>query len=129
MTVSNLLSTNVVVSILGSVYNHKHRADYTTIHYMVHATRYTLQTQSPKWFLFSYILAKMLLSISTGIILVVMTYRPICPKNSYLLSKSSAGALYKIISTLNYSVCNMHNVNGSLISEVVMLLSWYTPLP
>ena len=34
MTMSNLLSTNVVVSILVSVYRHKQRADYTdsTLH-------------------------------------------------------------------------------------------------
>ena len=34
MTVCNLLSTNIVV-ILVSVYNHKHRADYSIIYYMV----------------------------------------------------------------------------------------------
>ena len=45
MTVSNLLTANVVVSILVSVYNHKHRVDYTTVHYMVHTTCYTPQTQ------------------------------------------------------------------------------------
>ena len=54
ITMSNLLSTNVVVSILVSVYkvhNHKHGVDYTTIivHYTerVHTTCYTLQTTLP----------------------------------------------------------------------------------
>ena len=53
MTISNLLSTNVhvVVSILVSVCSYKHRMDYTTVHYMVHSTCYTLQTKS----LFSHI--------------------------------------------------------------------------
>ena len=55
MTVSNFLTTDVVVSILVSVYSHKHRADYTTVHYMVHTTHYTLQTKSPKWSLFSWL--------------------------------------------------------------------------
>ena len=32
---------------LVSVYSHKYRADYTTEHYMVHATCYTLQTKVP----------------------------------------------------------------------------------
>ena len=41
MTMSNLLSTTVIVSILVSVCSHKHRADYTTVHYIVqHATLY-----------------------------------------------------------------------------------------
>ena len=44
MTMSNLLSTNVVVSILVLVYSHKHGADYTTVHYMVHKTCYTIAT-------------------------------------------------------------------------------------
>ena len=44
MTVSNLLSTNVVV-ILVSVYNNKLGVDYSTIYYMVHTTRCILQTQ------------------------------------------------------------------------------------
>ena len=33
MIMSNLLSTDVVVS---CEYSHKHRADYTTVHYKVH---------------------------------------------------------------------------------------------
>ena len=59
MTMSNLLSAsfNVVVSILSlvSVYSHKHRVDYTTVHYMVHTIRYILlqTSKSPKWSLFS----------------------------------------------------------------------------
>ena len=43
---SNFLSTDVVVSILVSVYSHKHRVDYTTVHYMVHTICYTLQITS-----------------------------------------------------------------------------------
>ena len=39
---SNLLSTNVTVSILLSVYRNKHRADYTTVHYRVHTISYIL---------------------------------------------------------------------------------------
>ena len=36
-----------------SVHSHKHRVDYTTVHYMVHTTCYTLQAESPKWSIFS----------------------------------------------------------------------------
>ena len=46
MTMSNLLSTNVVVSILVSVYD-KHGVDYTTVRYMIHV-KYKLQTTLPK---------------------------------------------------------------------------------
>ena len=45
MTMSNILATDVVVSILVSVYSHKYRADYTIIHYTEHTTHYTLQTK------------------------------------------------------------------------------------
>ena len=44
MTMPILLSTNVVVRLV-SIYSHKHRMDYTTVHYMVHATWYTVQTE------------------------------------------------------------------------------------
>ena len=45
--VSNLLSTNVVV-ILVSVYNNKHRVDYSTIHYIA-STYNMLHTTNKKF--------------------------------------------------------------------------------
>ena len=40
MTMANLLSTNVVVSILVSVYRHQQRVDTPTVHYYCIATTY-----------------------------------------------------------------------------------------
>ena len=48
MTMSNLLSTNVVVSILVSVYSHKHRADYTHSTVTLHGTFNLLHTINKK---------------------------------------------------------------------------------
>ena len=41
MIMSKLLSTNVVVSILVSVYRHKQRVDCITVHYSITTTSYS----------------------------------------------------------------------------------------
>ena len=57
MTMSNLLSTHVVVSILVSVYSNKQRADYTTVHYIVQlATHYKQKIQMVSFLIAGHII-------------------------------------------------------------------------